>query len=74
MIYKGCPISLSNPLPSDKIKNTPIIAHFKGHFNTNYWAKFQIDAMFFSILNLTVSELCFEGKCLNIIKLSGMQE
>ena len=40
--------------------------HFKGQFNTNYWAKFQIYAMIFSVSNLLVSKLYFVGKSLNI--------
>ena len=40
------------------------MAHFKGHFNTNYWAKFQIYAMIFSLSNSMVSKLCFVWKWL----------
>ena len=47
--------------------------HLKGHFNTNYWAKFQIYAMIFSISNLMVSKLYFVGKLLNI-NTSGTHE
>ena len=47
--------------------------HFKGYFNTNDWAKFQIDVMIFSISNLMVSKLYFVGKLL-YINTSGTHE